>query len=309
MAAKAKTTRRKKAAPRSRGLAADKLTGEAPDSLHDLAEAVEADSGTVIGMYRDPLGGNWQLFAGLPIGAVQPTPFQRDLSDTHVGKLATAVDKLDRFLDPIIVVRSGDGQYWTPNGHHRLAAMRKLGAKSITTLIVPEEELAYRILALNTEKAHNLKERSLEVIRMAHELSMLYPRPERSFEAEFEEAPLLTLGICYQTKPRFAGSAFHAVLKRIDRFLTAKLPDALEIREGRAARVLELDAKVNVAIDGLKARGFESPYLRTFVVARINPLRWKRGATGDFDPIMDKMLDAIEAFDVEKIRLDQVRAG
>ena len=135
---------------------------------------------------------------------------------------------------------------------------------------------------------------------------MLYPRPERSFEAEFEEAPLLTLGICYQTKPRFAGSAFHAVLKRIDRFLTAKLPDALEIREGRAARVLELDAKVNMAIDGLKARGFESPYLRTFVVARINPLRWKRGATGDFDPIMDKMLDAIENFDVATVRMDQL---
>ena len=87
----------------------------------------------------------------------------------------------------------------------------------------------------------------------------------------------------------------------------AKIPHA---GTGRNLRdVLELDAKVNVAIDGLKARGFESPYLRTFVVARINPLRWKRGATGDFDPIMDKMLDAIEAFDVEKIRLDQVRAG
>jgi ParB family chromosome partitioning protein len=309
MAAKAKTTRRKKAAPRSRGLTASQLTGEPPDSLHDLAEAVEGDGGTVIGMYRDPLGGNWQLFAGLPIGAVQPTPFQRDLSDTHVGKLANAVDKLDRFLDPIIVVRSGDGQYWTPNGHHRLAAMRKLGAKSITVLVVPEEELAYRILALNTEKAHNLKERSLEVIRMAHELSMLYPRPEKTFEAEFEEAPLLTLGICYQTRPRFAGSAFHPVLKRIDRFLTARLPEALQIREGRAARVIELDTKVNEVIDGLKARGFDSPYLRTFVVARINPLRWKRGATGDFDPILDKMLDAIENFDVEGVRMDQVRTG
>ncbi len=311
MPAKAKATRRrKKAAPRSRGLAADKLTGEAPEGLHDLAAAVEVDGGSVIGMYRDPLGGNWHLFAGLPIGAVQPTPFQRDLSDTHVAKLATAVDKLDRFLDPIIVVRSGDGQYWTPNGHHRLAAMRRIGAKSITILLVPEEELAYRILALNTEKAHNLKERSLEVIRMAHELSMLYPRPEKEFEAEFEEAPLLTLGVCYQTKPRFAGSAFHPVLKRIDRFLTARLPEALQIREARAARVLELDAAVNVAIDGLKARGFDSPYLRNFVVARINPLRWKRGATGEFDPIMNKMLAAVGNMDLDKVRVDQVsRSG
>jgi ParB family chromosome partitioning protein len=307
-ASKSKTTtrRRRKAAPRSRGRAAQRLTGEPPEDLETLADAIENDGGSIIGTYRDPLGGNWQLFAGLPIDVVQPTPFQRDLSDAHVGKLANAVDKLDRFLDPIVVVRSGDGLYWTPNGHHRLAAMRKLGAKSIVALLVPEEEIAYRILALNTEKAHNLRERSLEVIRMAHELSMLYPRPEKEFEAEFEEAPLLTLGVCYQTNPRFAGSAFHPVLKRIDRFLSERLPQALEIREARAARVTELGAAVAQVVDGLRARGFESPYLRNFVIARINPLRFRRGATAEFDPTIDKMLDAAERFDTSKIRPDQL---
>ena len=44
--------------------------------------------------------------------------------------------------------------------------MRRLGAKSITALVVPDREVAWQILALNTEKAHNLKERSLEVIRI-----------------------------------------------------------------------------------------------------------------------------------------------
>jgi ParB family chromosome partitioning protein len=307
-ATKSKTTtrRRKKAAPKSRGHTAERLTGAPPEVLENLANAIENDGGSIIGTYRDPLGGNWQLFAGLPIDAVQPTPFQRDLSDAHVGKLANAVDKLDRFLDPIIVVRSGDGLYWTPNGHHRLAAMRKLGAKSIVALAVPEEEIAYRILALNTEKAHNLRERSLEVIRMAHELSMLYPRPEKEFEAEFEEAALLTLGVCYQTNGRFAGSAFHPVLKRIDRFLSERLPQALEIREARAARVIELGAAVSQVVDSLRARGFESPYLRNFVIARINPLRFRRGVTAEFDATMDKMLDAAERFDVSKIRPDQL---
>lgn len=302
----AKKRRRKKAAPKSRGLAAERLIGDAPEHLVELADAIERDGGSVIGHYRDPLGGKWQLLAGLPIDAIQPTPFQRDLSDAHVGKLATAVDKLDRFLDPIIVVRTSDNNYWTPNGHHRLAAMRKLGAKSIVALLVPEEEIAYRILALNTEKAHNLRERSLEVIRMAHELSMLYPRPEKEFEAEFEEAPLLTLGVCYQNKARFAGSAFHPVLRRIDRFLSERLPQALEIREMRAARVIELDAAVTEIVNALKARGFESPYLRNFVIARINPLRFKRGATAEFDPTIDKMLDAVEGFDAGNVRPDQL---
>lgn len=300
------TRRRKKAAPKSRGRTAEQLIGTPPEALETLANAVENDGGSIIGTYRDPLGGNWQLFAGLPIDAVQPTPFQRDLSEAHVGKLANAVDKLDRFLDPIVVVRSGDGLYWTPNGHHRLAAMRKLGAKSIVGLIVPEEEIAYRILALNTEKAHNLRERSLEVIRMAHELSMLYPRPEKEFEAEFEEAPLLTLGVCYQNNGRFAGSAFHPVLKRIDRFLSQRLPQALEIREARAARVTELGATVSQVVDTLRARGFESPYLRNFVIARINPLRFRRGVTAEFDATMDKMLDAAERFDTSKVRPDQL---
>jgi hypothetical protein len=38
--------------------------------------------------------------------------------------------------------------------------MRRLGAKSITAFVVAEREVACQILAPNTEKAHNLKERS-----------------------------------------------------------------------------------------------------------------------------------------------------
>ena len=70
------------------------------------------------------------------------TPYQRDLSDAHVEKLTAAVDKLDRYLDPVIAVRAGDAEYWTPNGHHRTASVRGLGGKSITALVVPETEAA-----------------------------------------------------------------------------------------------------------------------------------------------------------------------
>ena len=51
-------------------------------------------------------------------------------------------------------------------------------------------------------------------------------------------------------------------------------PKALETRRERAARVLELDDAVTAAVKELKSKGFESPYLRAFVVARINPLRF-----------------------------------
>jgi ParB family chromosome partitioning protein len=196
--------------------------------------------------------------------------------------------------------------YWTPNGYHRLGAMRQLGAKSIVALVVPEPEVAHRILLLNTEKAHNLRERALEVARLAQALSLLDDRPEREFAVEFEEAALVTLGLCYQENGRFAGGAYHPVLKRCDKFLAMKLPRALEVRRERAAKLLELNDAVSAAVAELKARGFQSPYLRAFVVARINPLRFQRKPTADFDETIDKMLAGARRFDSAKIRADQV---
>ena len=102
--------------------------------------------------------------------------------------------------------------------------------------MVPEAEVAHRILLLNTEKAHNLRERALEVARLAQSLAELDDRPERQFETEFEEAALLTLGFCYLENGRFAGGAYHPVLRRIDKFLGAALPKAIEVRTRARAR-------------------------------------------------------------------------
>jgi ParB family transcriptional regulator, chromosome partitioning protein len=317
-----KPRRKKRAAaePRSRGVSADAIgAGTPPAALGRLAQAVEADGGTVLASYKDPLGGNWQLFAALPIDLVEPTPYQRDLSKPHVERLSSAMDRLGRYLDPMIVVRGeppgGEGDstrhpYWTPNGNHRLAALKALGARSVVAIVVPDIEVAHRILLLNTEKAHNLRERSLEVIRLAQLLAQTEDRPERDFEIEFEEPALLTIGLCYEENGRFAGGAYHPVLRRAEKFLAAPLPKALEIRRERAARVLELDEAVTEAMKRLKARGFESPYLRPFVVARINPLRFKRGGSPDVDETLDTMLAAARRFDAGRVRAEQVaRAG
>jgi ParB family transcriptional regulator, chromosome partitioning protein len=314
-----KTRRKKKPAaePRSRGISPEAIgSGSHPPELSRLTEAVQADGGTVLASYRDPLGGNWQLFAALPIDLVEPTPYQRDLSKPHVERLAAAMDRLGRYLDPMIVVRgeqpTGEGTrpYWTPNGNHRLAALRRLGARSVVAIVVPDVEVAHRILLLNTEKAHNLRERSLEVIRLAQLLAQTESRPETDFEIEFEEPALLTIGLCYQENGRFAGGAYHPVLRRAETWLDAPLAEALVTRRERAARVLELDQAVTEAMKRLKDRGFDSPYLRPFVVARINPLRFKRGGNPDVDETLDTMLAAARRFDAGRVRADQVaRAG
>jgi ParB family chromosome partitioning protein len=271
-----------------------------------LMEAIEADGGSVIGPYREPLGGLWQVMAALPLELVEPTPYQRDLSEPHIARLMSAMEKLGRYVDPVIVVRTEEGKYWTPNGNHRLAALRGMGARSVVALVVPEPEVAHRILILNTEKAHNVRERALEAIRLAQALVGLDDRAEREYATELEEPALLTLGLCYLEQGRFSGGAYHPVLRRTEKFSAAKLSNALATRRERAARLLELDAVVATAVQTLRERGLESPYLKAFVLARINPLRWKRGATGDPDAVIAEMLVAAKKFDPGKVRPDQV---
>ena len=172
----------------------DLLLTAPPPGLAALAAAVEADGGAVLATYREPLGGHGLLLVALPVAQVERTPFQRDVSDPHVRRLTLAMDKTRRYLDPIIATREADGRYLTPNGGHRLTALKELGAKAVLALLVPEREVAYQILALNIEKAHNLREKALEVGRMYLDLcGSLDPR-EAEMELQFEEAALVTLG-------------------------------------------------------------------------------------------------------------------
>jgi ParB family chromosome partitioning protein len=310
--ARDRTSARKRLTPakQQRGLDAAEivLDAGAPET-EALAAQVRAAGGAPIGAYREPLSGKAMLLAVLPIAAIEPTPFQRDLSPTHTKRLAQKIEESGSFLDPLIVVRGADGRLWTPNGRHRLAAAKVLGLKQITALISPDEGLAFRILALNTEKAHNLQDRSLEVIRMARELARRdKSHRETDFTAELEEAALLTLGVCYLDRPRFAGGAYHPFLRKLDRFSTKPLTTSLREREGYAARLLAIDDDVKRIIGLLQSRGFKSPYLRTYVVARINPVRFHRAKKGDTAPPMPlpaaltRMSASARKFDVASVR-------
>src|SRR5579863_8120067 len=309
--AAAKKTRRGRLAPgkASRGLTAAEVAVALDDpAVAELAQLVRTAGGAPIGAYREPLGGRALLLASLPFAAVQPTPFQRDLSPTHAKRLATAIEETAAFLDPLIVVRGEDGRLWTPNGRHRLAAAKVLGLKQITALISADETLAYRILALNTEKAHNLKDRSLEVVRMARNLAKRRGRePEDAFRQEFEAAELITLGIVYERAPRFAGGAYSAFLKKVDRFSERTLAASLRQREDYAARLVEIDGRVKSVIAALQAKGFKSPYLRNYVVARINPVRFHKTKKGDAKPPMPiaqaltRMMAAARGFKLESV--------
>ena len=271
--------------------------------------AIERAGGVVAGQYLDPIGQHPLLLAVLPITAVEPTPFQRDVSDMHHKKLADVIDRTGMFLDPIIAITAPKDGFWTPNGGHRLAAMRRLGAKSITALVVPKREIAWQILALNTEKAHNLKDKSLEVIRIFRNLlEDSATKPEKDFAYYFEEASLITMGLCYEQHARFSGGIYNSFVRRLTTFSDDSLTKSLKAHERIATMLLELDAKVAEVVAKLKAKGFVSPYLKTFVVARSNPLRFMKEPP-ELEELIKTIRGKVERTNIDRIKPEDITAS
>ncbi|HEX3645980.1 MAG TPA: ParB/RepB/Spo0J family partition protein [Vicinamibacterales bacterium] len=300
-----KPVRRKKVAPASVGLSPDQTRQTGGADIDRLAEQVDADGGAVVGRYSDPFGGTPLLLAALPVEHVEPTPYQRDASDTHVKRLMTVIETIGRFLDPIVVVRE-NGHYFTPNGNHRLQALKKLGVKTVMALVVPDPAVAFRILALNTEKAHNLREKSLETIRMERELAKRSDATEVSFSFEFEQPAFLTLGTCYEERPRLSGGAYQSILRRVDAFLDQPIAKAIKERDRRGRKILKLDDVVSAAVEKLKAKGLTSPYLKPFVVSRVNYTRFSKATSFDFDEALDKIIASATKFNVDRIKQEDV---
>src|SRR3989442_734470 len=131
----------------------------------ELASQVERDGGRILALYQERVGERWQIFCLLPRAKCEASPYQRDLSPTHVKRLTESIKRLDRFVDPIVIISPRPGVYWTPNGNHRRAVLDKLKADFVPAILVVEPEMVFEVLPLNVQKAHNLKEKSLEVIR------------------------------------------------------------------------------------------------------------------------------------------------
>src|SRR5256885_2201956 len=317
MAAATKATRKSpKKATRARRPAAargpearESVIDPGGKDVADLVAQVDRHGGAVVGAYRDPFAGQVLVRPSLPIKRVLATPFQRALSKTHATRLADAIGAAGLFLDPVIAVPSSDG-FWSPNGRHRLEAARRLGMRAVTVLLVPDEKMAYRILALNTEKAHNLRDRSLGVIRMARQLAKEQPRSKENEHAvTFESPAFLTLGCAYEQRSRFAGSSYQPVLNKVDRFLDSTLPAGLRQREQWAVRIMDIDDSVAAHLKKMQAMGMKSPYPPAVIVARTHPVRFlppprKKDAAPPMSmaEALTKMAANVRKFDPKSIR-------
>ncbi len=273
-----------------------------------LAEQVDRDGGHVLAIYQEPVGEHWQVFCLLPRAKVEASPYQRDVSPTHVKRLTEAVKRVDRFVDPIVVVSPRAGVYWTPNGNHRRVALDKLKADFVPAILVAEPNVAFQVLALNTEKAHNLKEKSLEVIRMYRGAETEQPSStEEDWAFQFESAHLVTLGLLYEQNKRFAGGAFAPILRRVDKFLKTSLRRGLEEREERAALVRVADETLAAVVAKVKKRGINHPYVKNYLLARTTPLTKARKTLPSFEQTFKKLKENLDDFDVSKVRYDEIQ--
>ncbi len=305
--ARRKTPRKAKAASTGLEPLACLQVPEGKEGVDALLARIRSEGGGVVGTYCEPLSGHPVVVAVLPIDKIEPTPFQRDLSEAHHKRLAEVIQKTGRFLDPLIAITAPEHGFWTPNGRHRLAAMQRLGARAITALVVPDREVAWQILALNTEKAHNLKERSLEVIRIYRGLlEEDGSRSEEGFAFYLEDPALVTIGVCYEREPRFAGGAYHPILRRVEQFSSEPIRVAIKHHEKLAGLTLELETNVAAVVAKLKAKGLTSPYLRSFVVSRINPLRWIKGELPSAEKVLEQMRDRAGRFSIDKVRQEDL---
>ncbi|HET9492520.1 MAG TPA: ParB/RepB/Spo0J family partition protein [Methylomirabilota bacterium] len=281
---------------------------EPTKAARDLAAQVERDGGHVLAIYQEPVGEHWQLFCLLPRDKVEASPYQRDLSPTHVKRLTESVKRLDRFVDPVVALSPRPGVYWTPNGNHRRAVLEKLKAAHVPAILVVEPEVGYQILPLNVEKAHNLKEKSLEVIRMYRELTESQPTTtEEDWAFHFESAHFITLGLLYEQNKRFAGGAFAPILRRVDKFLKTSLRRGLDERTARAELVQSADEALTAVVARIKKRGINHPYVKNYVLARTTPLTRARKTLPSFEQTFRKLTEALADFDVSKVRYEDVQ--
>jgi ParB family chromosome partitioning protein len=281
---------------------------EPSKAARTLGEQVERDGGRVLAVYQEPVGDHWQVFCLLPRVKVEASPYQRDVSPTHVKRLTEAIKRLDRFVDPIVAVSPRPGVYWTPNGNHRRVVLDKLKAEMVPAILVVEPEVAFQVLPLNTEKAHNLKEKSLEVIRMYRGALAEQPTStEEDWAFQFESAHLITLGLLYEQNKRFAGGAFAPILRRVDKFLRIGLRKGLEEREERAALVRAADEMLASVVARVKKRGINHPYVKNYLLARTTPLTKARKTLPSFEQTFRRLRENLDDFDVSKVRYDEIQ--
>jgi ParB family chromosome partitioning protein len=260
------------------------------------------ETGEDIITYKEPISGKTLEFKILKIDEIDIHSYERSISEEHLRKLMTAISKVGVYLDPITVFKDKSGKYYVLNGQHRLLAMKKLGFEEIPAIIFDDPEIAKNIIALNTEKAPDIRDMAKESKTIYMEYVENFPDEPESVAGRYIEAYYVTCGFAYEKMERFGGSVFESLMKKVDLFTEERFADAVKMREERAERLITLYQKIIELEKQLKEQDIWHPFIRKEIFSHINPYKRLRVIPDTFDEVVDKLMTNLENLDVESFR-------
>lgn len=225
---------------------------------------------------EEPLHKYKQSLLMLPVEKLKVIEIQRKPSDYHIKRLAESIRKIG-FVVPLIVIKRGD-EYIIIDGQHRFLAAKEIGIERLPCIQIPEK-YANELMELNVEKAMSLKEKcyvALNVYRI-----LMNEKPDM-LESDIEvrdaiEYPyFITLGIAYEMQPRFFGSAYESMVRRVDVFLDEPIEKAYAHRDKLAAKLIEIDGMAREAVEKIEEMGVSHPFLYKEIISFCNPIGRKR---------------------------------
>lgn len=264
-----------------------------------------------IARFQDGLAGYEIELVRVPAEELKVVSFQRKPSKPHVKRLAASMRRIG-FVAPLIAVRSKRG-HLIIDGQHRFLAGKEAGLKTFPCLIIPDR-YARNLMELNVEKQMNLREKCTVALNVYREI--LKDEPETAendgrMQDSIEQAYFVTVGLTYEKSPRFSGSAFEPLLKKVDLWTTLPLRQAEGERNRRAGMLLEAHERVQGCVRALEKIGISHPFLYKEIVSFCNPYRRKRKFEDDFDGLMSKLGKKLEELkaDPEKMRRHRFGRG
>ena len=256
----------------------------------------------IITRYEEPISSKKLVFTILNIDDIQIHDYERTISEEHLKKLMAAISKTGVYIDPITVFKDNRGKYFVLNGQHRLLAMKRLGYEQIPCIIFDDPEIAKNIIALNTEKAPDIRDMAKESKSIYMEYLENYPQEPETIAGKYIEAYYVTCGFAYEKMEKFGGSVLETLMRKVDLFTEHPLKQAVKIRQKRADKLIQIYNKIIEVEQELKEKDIWHPFIRKEIFSHINPYKRLRVIPDDFDQVIEKLVYNLENFDIASFK-------
>jgi len=241
--------------------------------------------------WKDPsLGYDLELWL-IPYGELSISDLQRELSTTHVNKLAKSFTK--GYYDCLLVIREA-GQWKIIDGQHSYFALGKTARDKMIPCIVAPEMAKNYTLVFNVEKSDDIKARCVKTYNLYKKFLNEFPQFQEQMLDEFisSEPHLLSLAFAHVEFNVTSPSLVETTIKKFDGYLEVDLAGAVDIRRDRGDLIYALVRSVE---DAASTFGITDYHLKGSIISKTNSALWERKRTVGvaFDEGISMMVDYI----------------